>query len=98
MGGGNARLSLGGMGAFASFPEGYNDQPIPAKGTQVMRKILRALHNFSRAVWAEGNQKLQGPELEGMRELRCPKLVEITHLQSVPIWQMRVTRTSVRGP
>lgn len=67
-----------------SMQMGANEEVIPAKGDQITRKILRAFHNFSIEVWKDRNQKLHGETSNGVRELRCPDLIEITHLHSHP--------------
>lgn len=69
---------------LASLPEGDQEEVIPAKGLQIMRKIIRALHEFSMAMWKDRNQKLHGIESTALRELRCPELIEITHLHDHP--------------
>ena len=64
---------------LASLPAGDNKQSNQAKGLQTMKKILVALHQFSLSVWKERNRVIHGPDSTGLRELRCPELLEITN-------------------
>jgi hypothetical protein len=70
---------------LAAIPEGDNEKPNTARGDQIMRKIMRAMHNFSMAMWTERNLKLHGPESSGLRILRCPELLELFDLHSRPM-------------
>ena len=69
---------------LASVPAGDKEEVTQAKGLQTMRKIIRATHDFSLAMWKARNQKLHGPDSQGMRGLRCPELFEITQLHAHP--------------
>ena len=69
---------------LAAHPFGDNEAPNPVKGEQTMRKILMAVHQFSMTAWKDRNQHLHGQGSANLRELRCPELVEISHLHSHP--------------